>query len=67
MDAAWNVADVPLPASGARVIQVRRTGKGCLSYLIGSHGDAAVIDPSIDADVYVGLAARRRLADPACD
>lgn len=53
---AWNVADVPLAASAARVTQVRRTGKGCLSYLIGSHGDAAVVDPSIDAAVYVDLA-----------
>ena len=53
---AWNVADVPLAAGAARVIQVRRTGKGCLSYLIGSHGEAAVIDPSIDAGVYVDLA-----------
>ena len=53
---AWNVADVPLAAGAGRVIQVRRTGKGCLSYLIGSHGEAAVIDPSIDAGVYVDLA-----------
>jgi len=53
---AWNVAEVPLAAGVARVIQVRRTGKGCLSYLIGSHGEAAVVDPSIDAGVYVGLA-----------
>ena len=28
---AWNAADVPLPDSTVRVIQVRRTGKGCLS------------------------------------
>jgi glyoxylase-like metal-dependent hydrolase (beta-lactamase superfamily II) len=53
---AWNVADITLPASAARVIQVRRTGKGCLSYLIGSQGDAAAVDPSIDAGVYVDLA-----------
>lgn len=53
---AWNVADVPLPASAARVMQVRRTGKGCLSYLIGSHGDAAVVDPSVGAEVYVAIA-----------
>ena len=42
---AWNVADVAVPYDSARVIQVRRTGKGCLSYLIGSAGDAVVIDP----------------------
>ena len=39
---AWNTAEVEAP--GAEIIQVRRTGKGCLSYLIGSDGEAAVID-----------------------
>ena len=33
---AWNMADIPLEDSTVQVIQVRRTGKGCLSYLIGS-------------------------------
>jgi glyoxylase-like metal-dependent hydrolase (beta-lactamase superfamily II) len=40
------------------VLQVRRTGKGCLSYLIGSHGEAVLVDPSVEADVYVELAAQ---------
>ena len=53
---AWNKTDVPLPNSQASVIQVRRAGKGCLSYLIGSQGQAAVIDPALDAEVYVDLA-----------
>jgi glyoxylase-like metal-dependent hydrolase (beta-lactamase superfamily II) len=52
---AWNTAEVPL-AGTARVIQVRRTGKGCLSYLIGADGEAAVIDPSVAPEVYVNLA-----------
>ena len=30
---AWNAADVPLADASVRVIQVRRTGKGCLSYV----------------------------------
>ena len=55
---AWNVADVPIASTAARVLQVRRTGKGCLSYLVGSHGEAAVVDPSVEADVYLDLAAR---------
>jgi glyoxylase-like metal-dependent hydrolase (beta-lactamase superfamily II) len=55
--AAWNVADVPLPTSSIRVIQIRRTGKGCLSYVIGSGGDAVVIDPSVSSDVYAEIAA----------
>lgn len=55
---AWNAAAVPVPGTPARVVQVRRTGKGCLSYLIGSDGEAAVIDPSVDAAIYTELARR---------
>ena len=54
--AAWNRAELPLPVSDTAIVQVRRTGKGCLSYLIGSNGVAAVIDPSLDAHVYLDLA-----------
>ncbi len=53
---AWNKAEVPIPDSNATVIQVRRTGKGCLSYLIGSESVAAVVDPSLKAEVYLDLA-----------
>jgi len=53
---AWNSAEVPLPKSEAKVIQIRRTGKGCLSYLIGSDGLAAVIDPALDPELYLELA-----------
>lgn len=56
---AWNTAKVPAPGSEAGVIQVRRTGKGCLSYLIGSAGEAAVIDASLEPEVYLGLAEER--------
>src|SRR3989449_7123123 len=49
---AWNTAEVPCPGSTARIVQLRRTGKGCISYLIGSHGDAVVIDASLDPQVY---------------
>ena len=55
---AWNTADVPCPDVAARIVQVRRTGKGCLSYLIGSGGEAAVIDPSLDPRIYQELAQR---------
>ena len=55
---AWNTADVPLLDPTVRVIQIRRTGKGCLSYLVGSDAEAAVIDPSLPPDVYVHLARR---------
>src|SRR5256886_13391745 len=53
---AWNSAEVPSPGSTARIVQLRRAGKGCLSYLIGSHGDAAVIDASLDPQVYQRVA-----------
>ncbi len=53
---AWNTAQVALPHSRTRVVQVRRTGKGCLSYLIGADGEAAVIDAAVDAEVYLDLA-----------
>lgn len=53
---AWNSADVHLLKSETRIIQVRRAGKGCLSYLIGSTGEAAVIDPALELEVYLDLA-----------
>jgi glyoxylase-like metal-dependent hydrolase (beta-lactamase superfamily II) len=53
---AWNAAEVPLAGTTARVIQVRRTGKGCLSYVVGSAGEAAVIDPSVSQEVYLEIA-----------
>ncbi len=53
---AWNRAEVPGRASDIRIIQVRRTGKGCLSYLIGAGDEAVVIDASLDPQVYLDLA-----------
>ncbi len=55
---AWNVAEVLVPAHDVRVIQVRRTGKGCLSYLIGAKDGAIVIDASLDPQVYLDLASQ---------
>jgi glyoxylase-like metal-dependent hydrolase (beta-lactamase superfamily II)/rhodanese-related sulfurtransferase len=53
---AWNTAEVPVHASDVRIIQVRRTGKGCLSYLIGAGEEAMVIDAALDPQVYLDLA-----------
>jgi glyoxylase-like metal-dependent hydrolase (beta-lactamase superfamily II) len=53
---AWNTAELSVPTSAARVVQVRRTGKGCLSYLIGADGEAAVIDAALEPSVYQQLA-----------
>lgn len=52
---AWNSAEVDGPA---RIVQLRRTGKGCLSYLFGADEQAVVIDPSLEPDVYLDAAAR---------
>jgi len=56
---AWNLADIPLSDPSVHVIQVRRTGKGCLSYVVGSGDQAAVIDPSVSPEVYVAIAKKR--------
>lgn len=51
---AWStVHDVAVTTVGATtVVQIRRPARGCLSYVIASGGEAAVVDPSIDVDVY---------------
>ena len=56
---AWNTAKVSVAGAEAQVVQVRRTGKGCLSYLVGSGEEAAVIDPAVDPEVYAELAEER--------
>jgi glyoxylase-like metal-dependent hydrolase (beta-lactamase superfamily II)/rhodanese-related sulfurtransferase len=42
---------------GATVVQLRRRGKGCLSYVVGAGTRAVVIDPSRDVQRYVDVAA----------
>jgi glyoxylase-like metal-dependent hydrolase (beta-lactamase superfamily II) len=54
---AWNTAQTTI--SGCQVVQVRRTGKGCLSYIVESQSKAIVIDPSVDPEVYVRLLSER--------
>lgn len=50
---AWNKA--ALNFNNYQIIQVRRTGKGCLSYLIASGNEAIIIDASVPVDVYEKL------------
>ena len=54
---AWNMAETDLEK--ATVLQVRRTGKGCLSYIVSSVSEAVVIDASVEPVVYLRLAAER--------
>jgi glyoxylase-like metal-dependent hydrolase (beta-lactamase superfamily II) len=42
---------------GATVVQLRRRGKGCLSYVVGAGERCVVIDPSIDVEQYEEVAA----------
>lgn len=56
---AWNVAELEAGDLPARVVQVRRTGKGCLSYLVGSRDEALVLDPAVAPEVFEAEAAER--------
>lgn len=56
---AWNIARLNL--AQVQITQVRRTGKGCLSYLLSSGNDAVVIDASLEQEPYVELAKREGL------
>ena len=52
---AWNSAQTK-DSYGTTIIQIRRTGKGCLSYILENNGEAIVIDASLDAEVYSKIA-----------
>lgn len=58
---AWSRVydDAVLELGAAEVVQVRRRGKGCLSYLVGAGGRALVVDPSSDVHEYVDRASAR--------
>lgn len=47
---SWNTAK--LSFKNFEIIQFRRTGKGCLSYLISSNGEAIIVDSSLPIEVY---------------
>jgi glyoxylase-like metal-dependent hydrolase (beta-lactamase superfamily II) len=51
---------VEAPFGNVTVIQLRRRGKGCLSYVVGAGGRALVIDPSLDVTQYIRVAALHR-------
>ncbi|MGH7449835.1 MAG: MBL fold metallo-hydrolase [bacterium] len=58
---AWSAAPVKLKNPGTTFLQIRRDGKGCLSYLLGAAGAAAVFDPNIEENVYIELAGKAGL------
>lgn len=47
---AWNTATIKLP--NFDVVQFRRTGKGCLSYMIIANNEAMIVDASLDTNIY---------------
>lgn len=52
----YNAVPVLPPDRGLTLFQVARVAKGCLSYLVGSQGQAMVVDPNRHADYYLDLA-----------
>ncbi len=59
--AAWGMVydTAELEAGEATIVQVRRRGKGCLSYVIGAGDEAFVVDPSLELDQYLAVAAAK--------
>ena len=61
--AAWNtvyerVELVGALPDGSRVVQVRRLGKGCISYVIASDGEAVVVDPTCHVEHVLDVASQ---------
>ena len=56
---AWNEAELSFPEF--EVIQFRRTGKGCLSYMIASNQEAMVVDASLPIEAYLETLKKKNL------
>lgn len=56
---AWNTAETQIPGTGTTIVQIRRVGKGCLSYLIASEGRAIAVDPALDPQIFQAIAEER--------
>lgn len=56
---SWNTAKLSFP--DFEVIQFRRTGKGCLSYIIASGNEAIVIDASLPVEIYQAELQKKKL------
>jgi glyoxylase-like metal-dependent hydrolase (beta-lactamase superfamily II)/rhodanese-related sulfurtransferase len=56
---AWNTASIAFPEF--EIIQFRRTGKGCLSYLLVSKNEAIAVDASLPIEVYIETLKEKQL------
>jgi glyoxylase-like metal-dependent hydrolase (beta-lactamase superfamily II) len=65
--AAWGSGTVarPVAPAEARVWQIHRFGKGCLSYVVASGSEAIVVDPHRGLGDYLRLLEENRLAPRA--
>lgn len=61
--AMWNqvLSATPFKEDDVTIIQVEKVGKGCLSHIVGSGGEAVVIDPTHPASKYVEFAQKEDL------
>ena len=59
--AGWNqVLKEVVVAQDPRVIQIQKIGKGCLSHIVESNGEAVVIDPLFPTEKYVEIAQKEK-------
>jgi glyoxylase-like metal-dependent hydrolase (beta-lactamase superfamily II)/rhodanese-related sulfurtransferase len=56
---SWNTAKITFP--NFEIIQLRRTGKGCLSYIAVSNKEAIVVDTSLPIEVYEQILEQKSL------
>lgn len=56
---SWNTAK--LNFQNFEIIQLRRTGKGCLSYIVVADNEAIVVDASLPSGVYEQILAENNL------
>lgn len=55
----WGQVSEARSVPGTDIIQVEKVGKGCLSYVVFSNNEAAVIDPTYPPRRYMEIAAER--------
>ena len=55
--AGWNQVLKPVTvAHNPKIIQIQKIGKGCLSHIVESDGEAIVIDPLYPVEKYINIA-----------